>query len=420
MPDGARGVDVESPGVGGDPSTSRKTVKPNLSRRQFLAHSAGIAGASLGLGVGLPAGAESGMPSTDQHLGPEIRAGFIGVGDRGRHLLGAALGAAGEGSAGRLRVAALCDTSPKNLKRASEIVAASGGAPRPRGFTNYRALLDEKDIDAVFIATPVHLHAPQAIAALHAGKHVYCEKPLAGEVEPCREILAAARATAGSGRVFQVGLQRRYHPRYRSSIRFIREGGAGRVLFVRAQWHATGNLPKDKPWLFRRDKSGDIAGEQATHQFDVFNWLFGAPPLRACGLGGLSRYPGEPPGRDTMDHYGAVLEYPGGAKVHLSHLSFAIPDRRFSGIYELVFAERMGIDLSNALAWTSQGETRQLTEEGGNDTRLAVEGFFRSIRTGSRPEAGAEEGYIASLAAILCRRAIETGRTVEWKEIEAL
>lgn len=386
-------------------------MKPNLSRRQFLVHSAGIAGASLGLGVGLPAGADS--------LGPEIRVGFIGVGDRGRHLLGAALCAAEAASAGKIRVAAVCDSSPKNLKRACEI-ASGGGSPRPRGFTNYRALLDEKDIDAVFIATPVHLHAAQAVTALHAGKHVYCEKPLAGEVEPCREVLAAARAAAASGRIFQVGLQRRYHPRYRSSIRFVQGGEAGRVLFVRAQWHATGNLPKDKPWLFRREKSGDIVGEQASHQFDVFNWLFGAPPVRACGLGGVNRYPDEPPGRDTMDHYGAVLEYPGGAKVHLSHLSFAIPERRFSGIYELVFAERMGIDLSNALAWNERGETRQLTEANGNDTRLAVEGFFRSIRTGNPPEASAEAGYLASLAAILCRRAIETGRTVEWREIEAL
>jgi predicted dehydrogenase len=396
--------------AGRNPENPQRAVKPDLSRRQFLVHSAGIAGASLGLGVGRPGSAGG--------TAEEIRVGFIGLGDRGRHLLGAALGAGGQ--AGGIRIAALCDVNPKNLKRSLEIVSTSAGATRPRGFSNHRALLDEKDIDAVFIATPVHLHAPQAITALHAGKHVYCEKPLAGDVEPCREVLAAARAVAASGRIFQVGLQRRYHPRYRTSIRFVREGEAGRVLFVRAQWHATGNLPKDKPWLFRREKSGDIVGEQASHQFDVFNWLFGAPPVRACGLGGVNRYAGEPAGRDTMDHYGAVIEYPGGAKVHLSHLSFAIPERRFSGIYELVFAEKMGVDLANALAWDSRGETRLLTGENGNDTRLAVEGFFHSIRTGTPPEAGAEAGYLASLAAILCRRAIETGRTVEWREIEAI
>jgi len=316
-------------------------------------------------------------------------------------------------------VTAVCDPSPKNLRRGLDI--AGDGLPHgqaPRGFTNWRALLDSRDVDAVFIATPVHLHASQAISALAAGKHVYLEKPLATDEIESRAVLEAARSGAKKGLVFQVGLQRRYDPRYRASMGFVHGGDAGRILFVRAQWHATGNSPRDKPWLFRREKSGDIVLEQASHQFDVFNWLFRSPPLRACGLGGANRHADDPPGRDTMDHYAAVIEYPDGAKVHLSHLSYAIPDRRFSGIYELVFAERMGIDLANALAWTEGGETRRLTEERGNDTRLAVEAFLRSVQTGGAPEAGAEAGHQATLAAVLCRRAIESGRTVEWAEVD--
>jgi predicted dehydrogenase len=400
-------------------------VKPNLSRRQFLVQSAGIAGASLGIGVGAHAQGDG-----------EIRLGFIGAGDRGRHLLGAALRLPGGPThpapggptypAPQVRVTAICDVNPRHLKRGLEIAAAAaaraGGSAAPRGFTNYRALLDEKDVDAVIIATPVHLHAPHALTAVAARKHVYLEKPLAADPAECREIEAAARDAAAAGRIFQIGLQRRYHPRYRRSIQFLHDGEAGTVLFVRAQWHATGNPPRDKPWLFRREKSGDVVVEQACHQFDVLNWLFRAPPLRACGLGGTNRYPGEPFGRDTMDHYGAVLEYPGGAKAHLSHVSYAIPERRFSGIYELVFAERLGIDLANALAWTPQGESRNLLpategEAAGSDTELAVQGFLHSVATGKAPEAGAEAGRLATLAALLVRRAMETGRTVEWREV---
>jgi len=294
----------------------------------------------------------------------------------------------------------------------------SGGAiERPRGFTNYRALLDAKDVDAVFIATPVHLHAPQALCALLAGKHVYLEKPLSNSLDDCRSLLAAARTAEAAGQTFQVGFQRRYNPRYQRSIRFLHEGGAGRVLFLRAQWHATGSSPKDKPWLFQREKSGDIVVEQACHQFDIFNWVFRAPPLRVCGFGGLQMQHDQP-GHNAMDHYGAVIEYPGGGKVHLSHLSFAIPDRRFSGIYELVFAERMGIDLANALVWTQGGETRHLTSENGNDTELAVEGFIQSIVTGKSPEANAEVGYRATLAALLCQRSLLSGETARWEELE--
>ena len=346
-------------------------------------------------------------------------------------MLGAALESEAQAKPIRPVVVALCDVSPRNLKRGLEIVddarssacvQAPGAAEghRPKGFTEYRALLDEREVDAVFIATPVHLHASQVVAALAAGKHVYCEKPLATSVEGCRDVLLAARAASSAGLRFQVGLQRRYSPRYRESLRFLHGGEAGRVLFVRAQWHAAGNSPKDKPWLFQRDKSGDMVLEQGCHQFDIFNWVFQSVPLRACGLGGTSRYAGEPAGRDTMDHYGAILEYPGDAKVLLSHLTFALPDRRFSGIYELAFAEKVGVDLGGAVSWTESGETRQLLAgaQGASDTDLALEGFLESVATDAEPRASAEVGYRATLAALLCRKALEARRTVEWKEIE--
>lgn len=396
-------------------------MNSDFSRRQFLARSAGIAGASLGWGAG------SGGESL-----PEIRVGFIGLGDRGRHLLGALLRV----GAARVRVVGLCDVNPRHLKQALQLADVVGqrdrpsdlpkdpSEVRPRGFTNYRKLLDQRDIDAVFIATPVHLHASQTLSALAAGKHVYCEKPMAHDADECREVLASASAAEQAGQIFQLGFQRRYNPRYRRSIQFIHSGEAGRVLFVRAQWHATGNSPKDKPWLFRRDKSGGMVLEQACHQFDVFNWLFQAPPLRVCGFGGVSRHFDQPPGGDTMDHYGAVIEYPAGGRVHFSHVNFAIADKRFSGIYELVFGERKGIDLSNAVVWSEGGQTQQLAVEpradgsGANDTQEALKGFLDSIVTGKRPDADAETGYRATMAAILCQRAIEGGCVAEWKEIE--
>ncbi|HVR74037.1 MAG TPA: Gfo/Idh/MocA family oxidoreductase [Planctomycetota bacterium] len=397
-------------------------MKPNLSRRQFLVHSASFAGASLGLGVARPGRGEGAMT--------EMRIGFIGVGDRGKSLLGALLRNARDGRGPCARVVAIADVNPAHLKRALEIARESGGAASDtggapvRGFTNYRALLDEKDLDAVFIATPVHLHAAQAITSIASGRHVYLEKPVAGSAEECRQVLAVAREVQGAGQIVQIGLQRRYNARYRTSIRFVKEGGAGNVLFVRAQWHAAGSSPRNKPWLFQKEKSGDIVVEQACHQFDVFNWLFDATPERACGFGGTSRFLNDPPGRDTMDHYGAVLEYPRGIRVHLSHVSFAIPDRRFSGIYELVFGDSMGVDLSSSLAWSESGETRRLDSgsdasapRGGSDTQSAVEAFLESIATRTPPEASVEAGCRATMAALLCQRALETGRAISWNEL---
>src|SRR5262245_17969190 len=213
----------------------------DLSRRQFLARSAGLASASIGLGV-------CRKEEAGETPGPEMRAGFLGAGDRGTQLLAAALRIPG------IRVAAVADLNPAHLRRAADLARDH----QPRLFNDGRPLLELEGMDAVFIASPVHLHREQAVAALAAGKHVYLEKPMAVSVADCDAVLAAAREAEGRGQVFQIGVQRRYNPRYLRSLALIQSGEEGRVLFVRARWHSTGSLARgNKPWYFRREKSGD-------------------------------------------------------------------------------------------------------------------------------------------------------------------
>jgi len=145
--------------------------------------------------------------------------------------------------------------------------------------------------------------------------------------------------------------------------------------------------------------------------------VFGREPLRACGMGGAHLAAESPPGCDILDHYGLVLEYPDGGKVHHSHLSYAIPDRRFAGVYELVFGEKLGIDLANAIAWDRSGKTIELSTQGGNDTQLALESFLSCVRTGEQPAAGARVAYRATLASLLAMKALDSGQTVEWTAV---
>jgi hypothetical protein len=152
---------------------------------------------------------------------------------------------------------------------------------------------------------------------------------------------------------------------------------------------------------------------------DVFNWVFDALPIQACGLGGTNRFEDDPPGRSIRDHYGLVIEYPGGAKVHHSHLTYAVPDRRFSGVYELVFGERLGIDLGNALAWDRSGKTVELSRQGGSDTALALEGFLGHICRRERSTAGADVGYRATMVSLLGLKALDGGRVAGWEELFA-
>ena len=100
-------------------------------------------------------------------------------------------------------------------------------------------------------------------------------------------------------------------------------------------------------------------------------------------------------------------------------MNFSIPDRRFSGAYELVFCENAGVDISNATAWDASGKSRELCRVRGNETRLAMASFLESLLDGKRPDADIEVAYRATLSALLCARALESDGRVTWDELES-
>jgi myo-inositol 2-dehydrogenase / D-chiro-inositol 1-dehydrogenase len=127
---------------------------------------------------------------------PRIGTALIGAGGRGSYLLGTII------EQPNARVAALCDIKPDRLDKA----ASTAAADKPKTYSDWRKVLDDKDVEAVFIATPPYLHSEMAIAALQAGKHVYCEKPIGITPEQVRNLVAAAKA---SSKVFVPGQQLR-------------------------------------------------------------------------------------------------------------------------------------------------------------------------------------------------------------------
>ena len=179
------------------------------NRRSFLKASAASLGSSLLL---------QGQSPNDT-----VRVAFIGVGNRGSYLLKHMLTVPG------ITVVAICDLDPERLKAGIDAATAAGS--HPEAYTEYRKLLDRKDIDAVVIATPVDLHKEMAIAALEVGKHVYCEKPMALDVEQCRMVTAAAANAKG---VFQQGFQLRHDPHHAASMKFVHDGGWAKLSLCKA------------------------------------------------------------------------------------------------------------------------------------------------------------------------------------------
>jgi predicted dehydrogenase len=199
------------------------------SRRGFLKATVGT---STSLGIGLPLLCNSRVWGANERL----NVGVIGVGGRGA---GDLAGVAGE------NIAALCDVDQNALS------GAAARFPSAKTYVDYRELLEQKDLDAVVVATPDHHHAPATMRALKRGLHVYCEKPLTHTVEEARRIAeAAAKAKVAT----QMGTQNHEHPGYLRLVELIQSGAIGDVQQVHIITDRPGQIwpqgidrPTDKP-----------------------------------------------------------------------------------------------------------------------------------------------------------------------------
>ncbi len=356
-------------------------------------------------------GVAAGAPAilSAQAPGDTVRVAMIGVGNRGSFLLQNVLKVPGA------KVVAICDINPTALDHGVTAVAAAGGES-PRGFADYRKMLEGmKDIDAVYIATPVDTHKDIAVAALEAGKNVYSEKPMALTPEQCRAVVDAARRAKG---IYQAGFQLRHDPNRAAAMDFIHKGGLGRVLYCQGDRH-TGDLPRETAWYFDASRSGNNIVEQACHILDLFTWAIDKPPLRAMGSGGISLYKDVPAGRTTFDNYSVIYEFPDDVRVTFTHIYFDPPG--FSGIKERVFGVKGAIDLARA-TWREL-ETRgadiplQVPDAGKSGDYLSVAAFIDNVRSHKTPLNNAESARRSTLVAILGRKAMYERRIVEWSEI---
>jgi len=342
-----------------------------------------------------------------QGPGDALRVAFVGTGNRGSYLLRHGLRVPG------VKVVAVCDIIEERARKAAEMVAGAGGSARV--WTDFRRMLDQqKEIDAVVMATPDWTHKDIDIAILEVGKHLYAEKPLATTPEECRMVAAAARQAKG---IMQVGFQLRHDPNRNAAEKFIQQGGIGRVLMCHGIRHG-GDLPRNIPWYFDRAKTGDIIVDQGIHILDLFTWAIGSHPLRAMGSGGTNLFINDPPGRTVMDNYNLILEYPNEVRVNFSHHYFDPPG--FTGIQERVFGSNGSIDLITATwhARQKRGATKLDVPNAGEDsTYMALAAFADSVRNNRRPINDVDSALRSTLVPIMATRAILEKRIVSWEEV---
>jgi predicted dehydrogenase len=337
-----------------------------------------------------------------------VNTGMIGVGNRGSFLLQGVL------RQPNAKVVALCDIKPDRLDKA----ASAAAKDNPKTYADWRRVIESKDIDAVFIATPPYLHSEMAIQAIEAGKNVYCEKPLGINPAQVRALLDAAK---NSKKVFVAGQQLRSMKQLQEMVRKIREGVIGDVIMVKAQRHAAADLPHDGSsgdWYFDVTKSGGYLIEQSVHNLDLCNWVIGSHPLRACGFGAILFYKNDPPGRTIFDCGSLTYDYPGGVKMSFTQNVFHPASMPNGNQYVYVYGTKGGLDLM-AGAMYPPGRGSQpvvLAPKQQEDQFAHIAAFYESIVHGTPPPVDVRGGATAALTAILGHQAMVQEKVVNWSD----
>lgn len=375
--------------------------------------------------------------------------------DKDDKLIVGVIGTGGMGSnhtrelAGRrdVELAYVCDVDQNRLKTAASLVESRAGKV-PKAETDMRRVLDDKRVDAVYIATPDHWHTPAAILALDAGKHVYVEKPCCHNI---REGRLMADAVRRSGKVLQVGTQSRSAPFLQDAMKRLHAGEIGEVLVAKA-WNSQrrGSIGKTKPssppahldydmWLgpapvvpYRSNLlpgiwrwwydfgCGDI-GNDGVHDIDVALWGLGIEthPTRATCLGGKYFFDDDQQFPDTQY---AVLEYPAEGKPAGRKKQLIFEQRIWSPYvqenYEAgaAFYGTEGMLLvGHVKGWRLYGPRNKLIAEATGRPNLAdhYQDFFACIRgEKSQPAADVLAGHRAATVVHLANIAARTGRVL--------
>lgn len=293
-----------------------------FSRRDFLSKS--LAGAGAGLVLGAP----NLLRAANQTSGSDtIHIAIVGFGKQGEVLFNCLKNIPG------LRFQAVCDISKNRInafRSASRGMAAAEGA---KFYEDIDDMLEkEKGLDAAIVATPDFWHSPHTVKCLDAGLHVYCEKMMAHTIDAAREMV---KAMERSGKLCQIGHQRRSNPRYLFTYNRLINGRkiCGQIVNANGQWNRSLGSSQDiggaklarsiivpddilnrfgfkdmhqyLNWRVYRDLSGGPISDLGAHQIDIFNWFLGTAPKRVFASGGNAYFKN----REHFDNVMCIFDY---------------------------------------------------------------------------------------------------------------
>lgn len=403
-------------------STHKKTIDSSTTRRSFIKKSGTAAAAVAAIGiVKSPIYGQNQAPSANvQGANSRILIGHIGVGGQGgRHVRLTQT----NGAANNVQSVAVCDVS-KFRKDMYAGHIRRGTNPNPTEYDDYRKLIEkEKDIDAIFVGTVDHWHTQVSIAALEAGKHVYCEKPMTRYLDEAWEIYDAVKRT---GKKFQVGAQGASDQKWHEAARLIKAGEIGKCVMLqgsymrnspKGEWNypiktwasaddidwnfwlgrVNNKIPFNKDHYFRWRKyqpyCSGLLGDLIPHKLHPYMLATGNPefPKRVACVGSqpcnTDRNTPDTPARDVPEITQLIAEFPSGTVIHIT--SSTVNE---VGTQEIIRGQEASLEMAgNKVQLTP---TRPFADEidsytSENFDHETVEAhhanWYDSIRTGKEP-----------------------------------
>jgi predicted dehydrogenase len=371
----------------------------------------------------------------------KVRIGIIGCGNRTLDLMKPLVAQFKE-----VEVAGIFDPNPDSIRKGKEAF----GSDTPI-FDDYQKLCNQKEIDWVFVGSWNCFHREHVIAAAKAGKHIFCEKPLATTVE---DAVAIRDAVEGSDKMFFFGLVLRYSPLYKKVSEVLQSGAIGRIVSM--EFNETLNFNHGgfilSDWRRLKKNSGSHLLEKCCHDIDLAHWFSGSLPTAVASFGGLSFFKPEnkfhmdrigvdnqnrtayrtwrPLNNDpftseknTIDNQVAILEFANGIRATFhTNCNAGIPERRFyilgeeGGLIGEHYSNKLEVRRIGFNEPSSVYQFAGVNGHGGAD-QVLVENLAQSMIHGDRPAVTAQNGLSSVITCVALDQAMNERQIVNLEKV---
>lgn len=340
----------------------------------------------------------------------KIRIGLAGCGIYGTNLLRFL-----NRMQDRYEVSALMDIDSAVLHSAAALLDS-----KPELYTNFSDFLENRDLEAVIIATPNSVHTEQALAVMEKGLFLYLEKPVACTFADCRKIAKKQQELNAN---VMIGMQLRYGNVFSKAKELLEAGSIGPVRLIWYREFRSPFFPGSNGWRLHEETSGGTIVEKNVHHLDLFNWYIDSEPVSVFASGGADAVY---QGGNMLDNAVVTIEYASGARACLGLSLFSAGCDQDLDFYIVGDEGVMYIFSDHITIKPNSGDTeeivyavkQELAELGHGGTEYsALSAFYEFITEGRKPYTGIREGILSVGMALCAQESIKEKRMVLLEEV---